>query len=187
MVAVNTAYNQQARIYTLFHELAHLLTRTNSVCGDLRVMPRSDQDVERWCERFAASFLLPRRALEAYIEATFRRGKAHREDLRVVSGVAARFKVSLRAAALRLIGLGLAEEELYSQVDRIAVVKEKERRGGGGQALKRHERRIAEFGHRLPGLLLEANRRDILDTYDVLDYLDISTKDLGNLKKELVR
>lgn len=186
IVAINTAYNQPARIYTLFHELAHLLTRTNSVCGDLRILPKADHDVERWCERFAASFLLPHEALGAYLESTFRSGIVDSEGIRVVSGVAARFKVSLRAAALRLISLGLAGEELYSQVDRIAIVKEKERRGGGGPTLKRHERRIAEFGHRLPGLLLEANRRAILDTYDVLDYLDISTEDLGNLKKELV-
>jgi len=42
IVAVNTSWNEFARILTLFHEFAHLITRTSSACVEsLRTSPRT--------------------------------------------------------------------------------------------------------------------------------------------------
>src|SRR4029453_6758459 len=52
-IAVNTAANHPARIFTLFHEYGHLLTRTSSMCLDAvgtRLAEPTDP-AERWCER----------------------------------------------------------------------------------------------------------------------------------------
>jgi len=64
LVAVNTAYDPTARIFTLFHEVGHLLTRTDSACKSFIQPSRIDAVSERWCEQFAASFLLPAGALK---------------------------------------------------------------------------------------------------------------------------
>ena len=64
MVAVNTAWNESARIFTLFHEMGHLIARTSSACVE-SVHTRSRTDpVERWCERFAADVLMPNKDVE---------------------------------------------------------------------------------------------------------------------------
>ena len=49
LIAVNTHWNPAARIYTLFHELGHLLTRTSSICTNYSIGKNSkvDTDVER--------------------------------------------------------------------------------------------------------------------------------------------
>jgi transcriptional regulator with XRE-family HTH domain len=67
LVAVNTAFHPTARIFTLFHEVAHLLTRTDAAC--LRFILPSGQDgrMERWCETFSAAFLLPAKELRSSI------------------------------------------------------------------------------------------------------------------------
>ena len=59
LVAVNTAYHPTARIFTLFHEVGHLLTRTDAACSSFVLPDGHDIEAERWCERYAASFLLP--------------------------------------------------------------------------------------------------------------------------------
>lgn len=185
IIAINTAYNFPARIYTIFHEYAHLLTRTNAVCTSFSgPTDASDDEAERWCEKFAASFLLPRSEFLAHVD-ELRRG-ARVADFATVVRLANRFKVSLRAVALRLVDLDRANLELYREVDSRAKVSEQEKHGGGGgKGQKRYERRLDEYGRRLPKVFLEGVRRDIIDSHDVLDYLDLSTKSLDELEREL--
>ena len=64
LVAVNTAYHPTARIFTLFHEVAHLLTRTDAACQSFVFPDQQYGSIERWCERFAAAYLLPKETLE---------------------------------------------------------------------------------------------------------------------------
>lgn len=56
IIAVNTSWNSEARLFTLLHEYGHLITRTNSACveGGARRSAAQSDNVERWCERFAA-------------------------------------------------------------------------------------------------------------------------------------
>lgn len=185
IIAVNTAYNFPARIYTIFHEYAHLLTRTNAVCTSFTgPIARSNDLTERWCERFAASFLLPRKE---FLEnaSQLRRGAQVVTDFAAVARLANQFKVSLRAVALRLVELDRADLDLYLEVDNRARVTEQEKHGGGGKGQKRYERRLDEYGRRLPKVFLEGVRRDIIDSHDVLDYLDLSTKSLDDLERAL--
>jgi Zn-dependent peptidase ImmA (M78 family)/transcriptional regulator with XRE-family HTH domain len=187
LIAVNTAYNEANRIYTLFHEYGHLLTRTQSACvGFVRFATgREDQDPERWCERFSAALLLPKEPFLEYLSLAFSwRPGRHITDFDQVARIATHFKVSLRAAALRLIELGAARYELYSEVDERARVAER-RRGGGGRGMRRHERRLQEFGKRLPSLLVAGMERGILGLHDVLDYLDVPTSQWDEFRARL--
>ena len=130
LVAVNTAWSEEARIFTLFHELGHLLTRTNSACLESPSRRASRQDawdsVERWCERFGAAVLLPADEPRAQFAARQAGQTATVDTVRWLSG---RFKTSLSATTIRLIELRLATRELYDALPRAADVK---RTGGGG-------------------------------------------------------
>src|SRR5690606_10048362 len=61
VIAVNTAWNDQARAFTLFHELGHLMTETASACASAppASVAGAWDPAERWCERFAAATLVP--------------------------------------------------------------------------------------------------------------------------------
>lgn len=138
LVAVNTAYHPTARIFTLFHEIGHLLTRTDAACLSFVLPGDHDIEAERWCERYAAAFLLPeeslRKAAEGYgISSALRTTDPDKARL-----IANRFSVSTRATALRLQEIGLAEPSLYSAVVSKFADWNTAEGGGGGQTASRN-------------------------------------------------
>ncbi len=162
LVAVNTAWQDEARIFTLFHEVGHLLTRTDSACATGPIAPQAGDPTERWCEGFAAAVLIPSAGLSDVTKV---------DSLSVLSREARRMKVSLRAMALRLISLGKASWSLYQSIPPAADAK---RRGGaGGTGRNRAEIRADEFGRRTTTLFVEAVQRDVITRSQALDYLDI--------------
>lgn len=184
LIAVNTHWNYAARIFTLFHELAHLATRTNSVCSEhtSASLRQGEDPVERWCERFAASFLAPWRAVETVLEERFawRRGTTV-DDLNIARRLAARFHISLRAMTLRLIDHNVARWDLYSQIPRYADQK---RGGGGGEGRRRLQIRLDEYGDRTANVFLKGLREEVVSRTDVLSYLDIADSDLDYLESQ---
>lgn len=171
LIAVNTSWNAEARIFTLFHEYAHLLTRTPSACveGPGRRTIANDDPEERWCERFASAVIIPPDALRRHLMSRGWTGDRISE-LAEVRKIAAAFKASLRATALSLIDLGAARRELYSSLppipDRSAV-------GGEGVGRVRAQIKRDQYGNRAFDMFAEALRQDLVSGGDVLDYLDI--------------
>jgi len=170
VIAVNTAWNEEARIYTLFHEFGHLITRTNSACVEsLRASDQGDP-TERWCERFAAEVLMPRSAVEGALRQNNWTHGTRIANLETAAAIAKRFKVSLRAAVIRLITIGAATWELY---DQIPVAADKKPEGGGGTGRTRTEVREDQFGHRVAAMLVEAVEKDVISRSQAVDFLDI--------------
>lgn len=77
VIAVNTAWRGRARTITLFHELGHLATRTNSVCGAPGASAGDSPELtEGWCESFAEAILTPALEIRAMSGAAANRRKA---------------------------------------------------------------------------------------------------------------
>ena len=109
LIAVNSAWNVEARIFSLFHELGHLVTRTSSACAPDAPgrLSESSDTAERWCERFSAAFLIPAASLREHV------GSGKVTELREAGRIARQFRVSPRAAVLRLIEADAADWPLY--------------------------------------------------------------------------
>lgn len=181
LVAVNTAYHPTARIFTLFHEVAHLLTRTDAACQSFVFPDRRDQSVERWCERFAAAFLLPEDGLRKVAEGygvTVASPTTRPDTARLIAN---RFSVSTRATAIRLQEVGLAEPSLYAAVAAQLAGRDWNVSGGGG-GQPASEKRIGQFGRRLPGTLFAAADRGRLTTRDLADHLQLKTGQLDDMR-----
>ncbi len=184
LIAINTWWNPQARTYTLFHEYGHLLTRTASACLEKsggRSSVESDQ-TERWCERFAAAALIPREQLEPFLHSVRWRG-GQITDLNVATRVASRFKVSLRAATLRLIEIHAADWQLYHEIPATSDAKGK---GGGGSGRDRGQIKEDQFGNRTVRLFVRAMDSNLLGRSDVLEYLDVPDAQLDRLQRRTV-
>jgi Zn-dependent peptidase ImmA (M78 family) len=170
VIVVNTAWNEEARIYTLFHELGHLITRTSSACVEsLRTSDHGDP-IERWCERFAAEVLMPRNDIEAALRQQGWTQGTKITNLETAADIARRFKVSLRAAVIRLVTIGAAMWELY---DQIPVVADKKPEAGGGTGRSRAEIREDQFGDRVASVLVDAVEKDVISRSQAVDFLDI--------------
>lgn len=186
LVAVNTAYHPTARTFTLFHEFGHLLTRTDAACKNF-IRPTSQDDAaERWCERFAAAFLLPEKDL---LEAADKHGvtpSSPTRDPDKAQLIANRFKVSMRATAIRLQEVNLAKPGLYSAVAARFAAKDWTESSGGGGGQPATQKRIRQLGNRLTGTLVEAADRGRLTTRDLADFLRLKTGQLDDLRGLLI-
>jgi hypothetical protein len=144
IVAVNTAWNDEARAFTLFHEFGHLITRTNSACvsappaavsgalGSGRTVVRTLR-----CRR-------PRPRRRCASDDCVAPGRAARvTDLATVRWLAGKFRASLRAVTLRLIELNLSHWDLYRELPAAGDAK---RGGGGGKGRDRREIQEDQLG-----------------------------------------
>ncbi len=190
IVLVNTAYHPTARIFTLFHEFAHLLTRSSKACQDFVdfANPKSQSlETERWCEKFSATFLIPR---EPLIQLAREEGitlSRPTSDPQTARDLAKRFFVSAGAMALRLQELNLASGDLYSDLTaQFPNMNWNKGGGGGGGGQRAHEIRLREYGQYTIRTLLSAQNRGRLNERDLTDYFRLDIQELEELR-ELVR
>lgn len=182
IVAVNSAYAAAARTFSLFHEVGHILSRHGSACaGFVRPSGAGDPE-ERWCEEFAAAFLLPEDAFGAFLTQRF--GAPHMSSVEQVRAAAGAFNVSARATALRAIRLGWAPADLYAQVEALWQVVDFPQ-PGGGTGERRPARRIRELGVRPPSIVLSAVRDGQLTELDAMRHLRIDSHDYDELRQLL--
>lgn len=183
LVGVNSAYHPNARIFTLFHEVAHLFTRSDSACLRFILPGSQDNKIERWCERYAAAFLLPGAALELTLIKN--QISAPITDIDFVRKFAGRLKVSSRALALRLQTIGLAPQSLYAAVEEELKFLDWNQPGGGGGGTPAHERRLAQVGERLSEILFDAYRQGLVPRKELLDSLRLGMGPAEDLERAL--
>ena len=121
-ILVNNKDDPRARAFTLLHELGHLILAAR---GE-RVGPRT----ERWCESFAGKMLMPTKWLRdqwGASVATTSLGRVH--------DVALAFRVTPRAAAVRVLRAGLVSSEeggpLIGHIHARWQAPDEERQSGG--------------------------------------------------------
>ncbi len=182
LIAVNTAYSPAVRVFTLFHEVGHLLLRSDSACVTFDDVGPAASRIERWCERFAAAVLLP---ADAVRELASQRGistASKTDDPYDARWLANRFNVSVRASALRLTELGLGASGLYEAVQSEFSNSDWNSGGGGGGGQPAVEKRVGQLGSRVPSLLLDAVSAGRLTTADAAEYLKLTTNQLDDLR-----
>lgn len=180
LVAINSTFIPQARAFTLFHEVGHLLLREDSASDEqIGVTPSlaMGSGIERWCERLAACVLLPESAVRG-MAPTFMPASEGYETARQL---AQRFKTSVRAAAVRLIELDLAPDDLYAlvvsrsnQLDRRPSTD----RGGGRPAA---QARFSQVGRTVARRIVDAVSTDRLSERDARDVLRLGGQGFQDL------
>lgn len=173
IVFINAGFNlASVRSYTLLHELGHLAR------DDGALHHEQDTDAERWCESFAAAFLLPGEHLTLYLS----KGVVSRtasDDIRRVALVSNRYKASWESVARRLHELRLAP---YSLVQKVVDAEPRDKGfNPAGEGRPTSARRLDEFGTNFPRLLLSAVQEDALTPLDVRKYLRVDASQLSEM------
>jgi Zn-dependent peptidase ImmA (M78 family) len=177
-IAVNSSYNSAARVFTVFHELAHIARGDQAVCGN----PRDDA-LERWCERVAATILIPERDLRQYLDKWITMGLV--STVKDCQRVANHYRVSTRAAAVRIIQINRAVDGLYDLVDQ--ELETGPSTGGRSQEPQTTPViRIRELGNEIPRQLLLARDEGYLGEVQVRRYLDVNGEQLSDLANRVL-
>ncbi|TFC71612.1 ImmA/IrrE family metallo-endopeptidase [Cryobacterium sp. TMT2-4] len=171
LIAINTRDPYRARLFSYAHELVHLASGSTAVCD---VHDVSD-NTETFCNRVAAAILMPRIEFGDHVRSKL--GGRKVSSLEDVALVRTRFRVSLRAAAIRAETLGLASIGLYDLVNRRAEVKKR-----GGQFIPGNERvkpviRVDEFGTSFIRTVESGVSAGILKSLQAANLLRLSEKE----------
>jgi Zn-dependent peptidase ImmA (M78 family)/DNA-binding XRE family transcriptional regulator len=163
--------------FTLMHEFAHIVLRESAISGTQRERGGAGhaRKVERWCDRFAAAFLVPRSALKLL------RIKPEKPDESIddvaLGKLAATFKVSPHAMLVRLVDLGYVSADYYWTIKRPQFLAEEANWSGGGRTKIWVSRIWNKVGIRYTGLVLEALGTGRIQPHQAQRYLGVSYPD----------
>lgn len=138
LIFVNGADAKSAQMFTLAHELAHLWLG-QSALTDTGIPNSPTSQVERWCDRAAAEFLVPEQELRAL-------WRAVRSASARFSIIASQFKVSPIVAARRAKDLGLIDPNEFFAFYEAYVRQERRKKesAGGGDFYRNQNNRVGE-------------------------------------------
>jgi|GEM_PF-1249261 len=109
IIAINNKDYEGAKVFSLFHEMAHLLRRSSSLCL-IDDNERNDEE-EKICDRIAAAVLMDETEFRIVAADVFNKYKKWNQIS--LTRLAERFGVSMVAAFRRLHDLGLITHNIY--------------------------------------------------------------------------
>jgi Zn-dependent peptidase ImmA (M78 family) len=193
IIFVNSAKrNHGAKTFTLAHEFAHILGKRSAIADNYK----ERNDVERFCNRFAASLLIPRDRFFSVVEKKRLYFDTYENAVASAREISSVFKTSVSAALVRAIEFGFAERHYYrtfaqgfGSPDFLDTLKP---RGGGGNEEGPEPGIIdlAAYGKRAVALIADALNANKTTEYEVFKKTGLSRRRIDGLrvvaqKKEL--
>lgn len=175
----------QRQAFTLMHEFGHIVLQQSAISGPefARTEGSYGKKVERWCNRFASAFLIPRDALAELrpVPAV----PAPSIDDATLAAVAQSFRVSAHAMMIRLVQLRYVEEEFYWTVKLPQFRREEQAWSANGRSRYWASRIVNSLGNLYTGLVLEAWGTGRITFHQAVEYMGLpGSSHLGAIRQE---
>ena len=174
IIVVNTKDSIEARLFSLMHEFAHILRGETVI--DLPELSITDRDIiEKWCDEFASSFLLPKETAKKLFEID----KTKPVETEMLNTLSRRYKVSKAMLLYNMLKLDYLSRTKYEEVlerykpKQVKVEKKGEKKGGG---IPSEKRCISEVGNKFVSLVANNFDKHLITYSDALNYLSIKSK-----------
>jgi Zn-dependent peptidase ImmA (M78 family) len=170
------------RVFTLFHELAHLILNEPGICipeeGSNATRPRSTDGVEAFCNAFAGNFLVPSDALIQ--ERVAASSKDRSAIAALLTRLSQKFAVSRYVILRRLLAARAISREDYRRTvahwSRLFGKPAEAKKSSGGPSPP--VRAVSELGPTFVGKVLDALDRGLVDYSQAAEHLSIRLKHL---------
>ena len=180
IIYVNNSVAKTRQMFTLFHELAHLLFHTSGIDTSedeyIPALPARARHIEILCNKFAAHFLVP----EAAFRAAFAGHDASEETAELL---AARFHVSREFVYRKFLDQGTITQEAYNE----AAGRWADQRGPGGPGGDFYWTKIAYLGRDYIQLALSQYHQHRINQNQLAEYLDSKPRHVGTLEEYFSR
>lgn len=150
LIFVNGKDSKASQMFTLAHELAHIWLGESGLSGFEKLIP-TGSEVEEWCNRAAAEFLLPSQELMGCWDEV-------KEQELPYKSLAREYKVSPIVAARRALDLQLIEKATYFEFyeDYISQAINRKNSSPGGDFYRTQNVRVGKlFATRVIGAAME--------------------------------
>ena len=180
IIYVNNSHAKTRQIFTLFHELAHILFHTSGIdllTDDfIQRLPDDAKKIEIICNRFAAEFLLPESDFETAFE-----GRPPAEA--TAEHLADLFHVSREFIYRRFLDRNLVSQAEYESASLRWAEQQKTGESGGNY----YYTNIVYLGSDYIKLALSQYYRNRIDEAQLAEYLDIKPRNLSTFEEYALR
>ena len=180
VIYVNNSAAKTRQIFSLFHELAHLLFGTSGIdtINDEYIpnLPRPEQRIEILCNRFAAQFLVP----EEDFWAVFAGSDANEGTAELL---ASHFHVSREFVYRKFLDQKLIRQEDYTE----AAARWSNQRRPAGPGGDFYWTKIAYLGREYIQLALSQYHQNRIDQNQLAEYLDSKPRHVETLGEYFAR
>lgn len=178
IIYINNSKSKTRQTFTLFHELAHILFKTGGV--DTRLADYIDylgdeeKKIEVYCNKFAASFLVPNDDFSRRIE----RGIPTEKTL---SSLANLYNVSREVILRKFLDMSIVNESFYIEkaqnwADQARKTKEAQRAKNTGN---HYATKTAYLGENFMNLVFSKYYQKKISSEQVADYLGVKTNHIS--------
>jgi len=177
VIYLNNSTTKTRQVFSLFHELGHLLFHINGISkfdtSYITQLQQPERRIEQFCNAFAAELLMPSSDFDAQLS-------EYREiDERTVEELAGRYCVSREVVLRRLLDKGLVTQTLYGEKAAEWAAQAEERETGGGNY---YATQATYLGERYLKLVLGKHYQGKLTLEQTADYLGVKAKNLAGLE-----
>jgi Zn-dependent peptidase ImmA (M78 family)/DNA-binding XRE family transcriptional regulator len=186
-VVLNIKDPPRARIFSLLHEVAHIVLQISGLCDldDIASRGRDELRIERFCNATAGAALLPRDAVLA-APTVVEHGASEVWSDDELDDLSRRFAASREAVLRRLLDLDRTTQEFYStRRARFLEEYEEMRRGRTGGFAPPASMAVASAGPALTSLVLDSYADGTITASDVSEYLGVRLKHLPRIADQV--
>jgi len=178
IIYLNNSTAKTRQIFTLFHELAHILIHVNGITKlddrYINALPKDEKEIETACNAFAGELLVPSSDFD-------RRIRAFTVDDNSVSALAEAYKVSREVILRKLLDRGMIDHKYY-EAKAGQWAKEylagKAESGGGNY----YRTQAAYLGNKYLGLVFGQYYQGRLSIERLAEYLGVKTTSVAGLE-----
>ena len=167
-----------ARIFTIFHEVAHLIFQTSgitTISEQVGFRNKQGEEIEIFCNKFSADVLVPRKFLLEHALVKNRKGRSW--DATELKKIAKDFNVSVEVIFRRLVDFGRADKSEY-EAYRNQPYSKKKISGGPTYAIKT----VAQLGTSFIRVVLNNLYSGHITPYQASNYLRIKANNIGKIE-----
>lgn len=182
IIVVNSKDTYHGRIFTMLHELTHLMLRSAGLCN-----LKGEDRVEIFCNAVAGSALVPTKWL--LTEPSVIRNEGQMDwDEAIIKSLSNRYRVSREVILRRLLTLGRTTENFYNK-KREQYKKEYERlnekKSSGGPDY--HVKVLSSVGKPFTKLVIDSYNQERITLSDVSQYLGINLKHFDKIQDAVTK
>jgi Zn-dependent peptidase ImmA (M78 family) len=179
IIVINSKDSIEARLFTLMHEFGHIILGETVI--DIPDESLTDRDsIEKWCNKFASSFLLPKESSREL----FMGYSTKLTETESLNSLSRRYKVSKAVLLVRMLELNYISKEEFDRVMSRYALKEpktKPEKGKKVLGLKSDQKCLSEMGNKFISLVANNFDRDFITYSDALSYLSIKSKNFDKV------
>ena len=175
-IVVNTKDSIEARIFTLMHEVGHILLRESAI-GIPDAGRLSGNENEKWCDSFSAFFIVP----EEYAKEEFGAHKGSLTTPNQLKRSSRKFKASKAMLLRRMKDMKYITKSEYDSKMNQYTPKSKEELKSSGIAIPQERKALSELGSGFVSLVAKNFNSQKITFADALDYLSIKANKFDKL------